>query len=526
MTTPVAPASSGFFEHHGLWAPGVRLFRAIDFKLKAILISLIFMAPILTAFLDISQQAHVTMAAAGLAVATYFFICFYKVMVGGLNEVKAHLDAMANGDLTSIPRPWGGDEIASLMHNLTQMRASYCQLVAQVRHESDTIVHASREITADTRDLASRTEQTIGNLHEATRTMAQIDASVKSTTEMTARAATLATENAALAETGGRVIAEVETTMQNIDEASRKISAIIGVIDGIAFQTNILALNAAVEAARAGEQGRGFAVVASEVRALAQRSAGAAREIKDLITVNVEQVASGSRTVHSAGDAIGALVGKAAAINDIMADVARAAGTQSQDIGHASQAVSDLDHLAHLNTAVVSASTTAAESLKQAAFALADKVVSFKLPAEAQASIQSNLAAAAAAPAEDFDFDAAIEAHQAWKMKLRRAISSQEKLDIDTISRDDCCALGKWIHGPGGHHHGHAPRFGELKDKHREFHRSVGMIARKISQGRSNDAERLLGSGSAFTALSTDIVSVLNRFKGEVGGKGKLRRAA
>ena len=526
MTTHTPSTQDGFFEHHGIWAPGVRLFRAIDFKLKAILISLVFLAPILTTFLDISQEMHVTVAAGGLVVATYFFICFYKVMVGGLNEVKAHLDAMASGDLTGSPRAWGRDEIASLMHNLTQMRTSYCQLVAQVRHESDTIVHASREITADTLDLASRTEQTLGSLHEATRTMAQIDASVQSTTEMTARAAALATENATLAETGGRVIAEVETTMRNIDEASRKISAIIGVIDGIAFQTNILALNAAVEAARAGEQGRGFAVVAAEVRALAQRSAGAAREIKDLITVNVEQVASGSRTVHSAGDAIGALVGKAAAINDIMADVARAAGTQSRDISHANQAVSDLDHLAHLNTAVVSASTTAAESLKQAAFTLADKVVGFKLPAEAQARLQAMMAEAADTPAADFDFDAAIEAHQAWKMKLRRALASQEKLDIDSISRDDCCALGKWIHGPGGHHHGHAPRFGELKDKHREFHRAVGLIARKISQGRSDDAERLLGSGSAFTALSTDVVSVLNRFKGKEGVKGKLRHAA
>ena len=526
MTPDTTRTPDGFFTHHGIWSPGVRLFRALDFKLKATLISLVFMAPIFSAFLEISAEAHVTVAAVGLAISTYFFICFYKVMMGGLNEVKSHLDAMARGDLTGSPRPWGRDEIALLMHNLTQMRASYCQLVAQVRHESDTIVHASREITADTLDLASRTEQTIGNLHDATRTMQQIDTSVKETTALTARAASLATENAELAATGGRVIAEVETTMRNIDEASRKISAIIGVIDGIAFQTNILALNAAVEAARAGEQGRGFAVVASEVRALAQRSAGAAREIKDLINVNVEQVASGTRTVHHAGEAISALVGKAATINDIMSDVARAAGTQSQDISHASQAVADLDHLTHLNTAVVSASTTAAESLKQAAFALADKVVSFKLPKQAHTAAQAAVVAPPEPAVEDFDFDAAIEAHQAWKMKLRRAISSQEKLDIDTISRDDCCALGKWIHGPGGHHHGQALRFGELKDKHREFHRSVGMIARKITQGRSEDAERLLGTGSAFTALSTDIVSMLNRFKGEVGSKGKVHRKA
>jgi methyl-accepting chemotaxis protein len=134
--------------------------------------------------------------------------------------------------------------------------------------------------------------------------------------------------------------------------------------------------------------------------------------------------------------------------------------------------------------------------------------------------------AAQAVAVEDFDFDAAIEAHRAWKLKLRRAISSEEKLDVATIARDDCCALGQWIHGPGGHHHGNNPRFGALRDKHRDFHQSVGEIARKINRGRHEDAEALLGTGSSFTALSTDIVSVLNRFKSEVGGKRKMRRAA
>lgn len=513
---PVTLPDKGFFAYHGAWAPGVRLFRRVDFKLKAAFISLAFMLPALSGFVP-DLTARYTLMAVGFALAFYLFICFYKVMMGGLNEVKAHLDAMTHGDLTGSAHPWGKDEIASLMQHISAMRKSLANVVDHVRQESGTIVHASREINADTLDLATRTEQAVGSLHETTRTVAAIAESVRETAECTDRAAGIANDNAEVATEGGRIIGEVESTMVRIDEASRKISAIIGVIDDIAFQTNILALNAAVEAARAGEQGRGFAVVASEVRALAQRSAGAAREIKDLITVNVEQVSNGTRIVHSAGEAVSALVDKARVINEIMGDVARATQQQRHDIEHVSASVADLDHLTHLNTAVVSASTSAAESLKQAAAALSKEVVAFKLPAAARAVPAQIARADADTAVENFDFDAAIEAHRAWKMKLRHAISSHEQLDVDTISRDDCCALGKWIHGPGGRRHGKAPRFGELKSQHREFHQSVGEIARKINMGRHNDAERLLGGGSAFTALSTRIVSELNRFKSEVG---------
>ena len=527
-TAAAAPSKDGFFTHHGIWAPGVRLFRKLDFKQKAGFISLGFMTPYIGNFVPLDPSLRFSLITVGLGLALYLFVCFYKVMVGGLNEVKAHLDAMALGDLTTLPQPWGKDEIAQLIQNLGAMQGALAQVVAHVRHESDTIVHASREITADTLDLSSRTEQTVGNLHETTRTMEQIASSVRTAAEFTERAAGIATENAAVAAEGGRIIEEVEATMKRIDEASRQISAIIGVIDGIAFQTNILALNAAVEAARAGEQGRGFAVVASEVRALAQRSATAAREIKDLICVNVEEVSGGTRIAHNAGEAISALVDKARVINEIMSDVARATQQQSHDIEHVSASVADLDHLTHLNTAVVSASTSAAESLKQAAFALSERVVAFKLPESARL-VEEPVQARTETNVDQFDFDAAIEAHRAWKMKLRRAISNEEKLDVDTVSRDDCCALGKWIHGPGGHRHSKHPRFGELQNKHRDFHRSVGEIARKINLGRHDDAERLLGTGSSFTALSTDVVSVLNRFKREISGgrpASAVRKAA
>jgi methyl-accepting chemotaxis protein len=173
--------------------------------------------------------------------------------------------------------------------------------------------------------------------------------------------------------------------------------------------------------------------------------------------------------------------------------------------------VAGLDQSTQLNAAAVAASAAAANSLKQAAFMLSDRVSQFKVSAQLVAT--APVQAVSAPLSGTFDFDAAIEAHRAWKIKLRNAISHHEKLDVGTISRDDCCPLGKWIHGPGGHHYGSKPRFVELQNKHRDFHRAVGTIAQSINDGQHANAEKLLGAGSAFTTISTDIVSVLTRFK-------------
>jgi methyl-accepting chemotaxis protein len=317
--------------------------------------------------------------ALSLLLAGYLLHCFYRVMEGGLNEVGRHLSAMTQGDLTTSPRPWGKDEAARLMLLLSEMQASLRSMVQQVRRASDGIVHTSSEIAEGAMDLSARTEQTAANLEESASAMEQISATVRQTADHAQEATHIASHNADVAARGGEVIANMVNTMQGIHGSSSKIGDIIGVIDSIAFQTNILALNAAVEAARAGEQGRGFAVVASEVRALAQRSAAAAREIKALISVSVEQVAGGAVIVRDAGSTIEEIVQSAQRVNTLLSDIAIGSREQSQGVSQVGDAVQDLDRVTQQNAALVEQTAAAAATLKDQALQLATEVARFKL---------------------------------------------------------------------------------------------------------------------------------------------------
>jgi methyl-accepting chemotaxis protein len=330
-----------------------------------------------------SRHRNLTMIAVGLAllVGGYLFYSFYLVTQGGLNEVKRHLLAMTEGDLTTSPNPWGKDEAAALMLSLHDMQASLRTIVSRVRSSSESIVHASTEIASASMDLSARTEQTASNLEESAASMEQISSTVKHTADNVKQAALVAQGNSQSAARGGAVIKDVVTTMQDINASSKKISDIIGTIDGIAFQTNILALNAAVEAARAGEQGRGFAVVASEVRSLAQRSAQAAREIKTLITSSVEKVESGARVVNGAGDTMHELVDNAERMNSLLSEISTAASEQSSGVAQVGAAVHQLDEMTQQNAALVEQTAAAASGLRDQAQNLATEVARFRLPA-------------------------------------------------------------------------------------------------------------------------------------------------
>jgi len=330
---------------------------------------------------DMVRERTVLLGVFGISllIAVYLFYCFYLVMQGGLNEVRRHLQAMTAGDLTTEARPWGRDEIASLMLNLAAMQGALRTIVGQVRGSSETIVHASDEIAVNSRDLSERAEKTAANLKRDAVSMDQISTAVKLSADNAGQAAALAADNAQVAVRGGAVIEEVVATMQDIHGSSRKISEIIGTIDGIAFQTNILALNAAVEAARAGEQGRGFAVVAGEVRNLAQRSAQAAREIKALITASVEKVDSGTRVVQSAGSTMHQLVENAKRMNDLLAEIATGAREQSTGVRQVGESIQELDQMTQQNATLVEQSSAAARSLKEQSHELARAVAVFKL---------------------------------------------------------------------------------------------------------------------------------------------------
>ena len=302
-----------------------------------------------------------------------------RSIVAPIQQAQRIAQEIAQGNLGNPIVVQGSDEAAQLMHALQEMQSALQRLVAQVRGTANSIQTASAEIASGNQDLSSRTEQTASNLQQTASSMEQLTGTVKQSAESASQANQLASSAAAVAERGGTVVSQVVSTMNEINASSKKIADIIGVIDGIAFQTNILALNAAVEAARAGEQGRGFAVVAGEVRSLAQRSAEAAKEIKSLIGSSVDRVEAGSKLVADAGKTMSEIVGSVKRVSDIIGEITAAANEQSQGIGQVNTAVTQLDQMTQQNAALVEQSAAAAESLKDQASSLQNMLGGFRL---------------------------------------------------------------------------------------------------------------------------------------------------
>ncbi len=288
-------------------------------------------------------------------------------------------ETVANGDLTTTFATAPHDEIGDLMRALKAMNDSLFKVVSEVQTGTRSIATASNEIAAGNLDLSARTEQQASSLEETAASMEELTSTVRQNADNAHQANQLALAASGVAAKGGDIVGKVVDTMGSIDASSRKIVDIIGVIDGIAFQTNILALNAAVEAARAGEQGRGFAVVASEVRSLAQRSASAAKEIKDLIGDSVGQVNIGTKLVQEAGTTMREVVDSVARVNDIMSEITSASQEQRIGIDQVNEAIAQMDQVTQQNAALVEEAAAAAASLREQADALADVAGGFKL---------------------------------------------------------------------------------------------------------------------------------------------------
>ncbi len=322
------------------------------------------------------------LGAAAVIIGILFSSMLTKGITGPLGEAVQLAQTVAKGDLTGRIEVTSQDETGQLLQALKEMNESLLRTVTQVRQGTEMIATASGQIASGNQDLSSRTEEQASSLEETASSMEQLTSTVRQNADNARQANQLAITASEVAVKGGEVVSQVVDTMGSISESSKKMADIIGVIDGIAFQTNILALNAAVEAARAGEQGRGFAVVATEVRNLAQRSAAAAREIKGLIDDSVDKVAVGGKLVEQAGQTMNEVVSSIKRVYDIMGEITAASAEQSDGIEQVNQAITQMDTVTQQNAALVEEAAAAAESMQDQAAKLADLVSVFKLGTE------------------------------------------------------------------------------------------------------------------------------------------------
>ena len=337
-----------------------------------------------------------TIMALVVVVIALCWVGLRRVLINPLNANIAHIQQIAQGDLTQRIHAEGRNEMSLLAASLHEMQQALVSTVSNVRDGSDAIFTGASEISAGNNDLSARTEEQAASLEQTAASMEQLTATVKQNAENARQASQLALSASETARKGGNVVDGVVKTMSDIAGSSKKIADITSVIDGIAFQTNILALNAAVEAARAGEQGRGFAVVAGEVRSLAQRSAQAAKEIKALIEDSVARVDTGSVLVESAGETMHDIVSAVTRVTDIMGEIASASDEQSRGIDQVGQAVTEMDRVTQQNASLVEESAAAAASLESQASRLSQSVAVFKIPRAAAAAVGTRHAQIAA----------------------------------------------------------------------------------------------------------------------------------
>lgn len=504
---------------------------------------------------ETSQWVLAIGAGASLVLGLLFAVWATRSITTPVQRAVEAAEEISKGNLALRIEAQGKDEAARLLRALSEMQESLSRIVGHVREGSQSVAVASSEIASGNNDLSARTEQQASALQQTAASMEQLNSTVRQNADNARQANQLAMSASTVAVQGGEVVGQVVETMKGINDSSRKISDIIGVIDGIAFQTNILALNAAVEAARAGEQGRGFAVVASEVRSLAGRSAEAAKQIKTLINDSVERVEHGTSLVDQAGITMTEVVGAIKRVTDLVGEISAASNEQSQGVSQVSEAVTQMDQVTQQNAALVEEMAAAASSLNNQAQDLVDTVAFFKLAAgeervartqaprmgSAPAATSARLAAAPAAalgrsfagsegPALGINLDNAIQAHANWRAKLRTAVTQKETLDADTVSRDDCCELGKWLHGAGSSQYGGKPSFVQLLESHRQFHQEAGKVARLINQGAYSEAEKQLENNTGFSNASQKVgaavIQLAKELKVKMAGAAASKKAA
>ncbi len=435
-----------------------------------------------------------------------------------LKDIADVMQYMAAGDLTHpITSEYEG-VYGKCKNDINSTLAKLKEVYSQIKDSAEFVNNSSQELANGNNNLSKRAEEQASSLVKTAASMQELTSTVKNNADNSQHANLVANNAQKLAQKGGLIVSSAVKAMQEINESSNKIAAIIGVIDEIAFQTNLLALNASVEAARAAEHGRGFSVVATEVRNLSQRSSAAAHQSKELIQNSIEKVRIGADYVNQTGNALAEIVAGVIEVNTIISEIAAATIQQSSGIEQVNVTITKMDEITQQNAALAEQTSSVSIAMSEQASRMSSLLAFFRLDDGIRHATLTNNVHKVILPDQkvSIDLDSAMQKHIEWKIKLRNAISRQETLDPVTISKDNCCDFGKWLYGEGKLQYEHKQSFKACLSNHAQFHKEAAKVAVAINERNFDKAKDMLSSDSPYSKVSSAVGLAITLLKNDI----------